>query len=165
MFSSMAISRCAAISASRSASRGGFETKNACGPDARRSALIEFSFGGHGEDADHHVRQSLPVGGVFLKLLAAAAGDGVELGLAIVVGGAPFGVDPSALLEADEGGVDGALVEQDLVSAGLLNAAGNAVAVLSAHGGEGLQDHQVQGTLQEIEFGLAQFSGSCVDAT
>ena len=76
----------------------------------------------------------------------------------------PIGRDPSALLQTDERGVDGALVEQDFVSAGLLNAPGNAVAVLRAHGGEGLQHHQVQRALQEIQFRFAHFL-SCVDAT
>ena len=79
----------------------------------------------------------MPVGGVFRPLLPAGAGDGVVLGFAIVVGGAPFGGDPAALLEADERGVDGALVEEDFVAAGLFDAAGYAVAVQGAHGRRG----------------------------
>ena len=106
----------------------------------------------HGEHATHHVRESLPVGGVSASCLRPALSDGVELGLAIVAGGAPLGRNPSALLQADERGVDGALVQQDFVAADLLNAARDAVAVQRAHGGEGLQDHQVQRALQKIQF-------------
>ena len=112
----------------------------------------DASFGGHGEDAAHDHREAMPVGGVFGPLLAAALGNGVVLRLAVVVGGAPFGGDPAALLEADERGVDGALVEEDFVAADLFDAARDAVAVQLAHGGEGLQDHEVEGALEEIEF-------------
>ncbi len=86
------------------------------------------------------------------ELAAARLGDGVELGLAIVARGAPFGLDPAALFETNEGGVDGALIEKNFVSADLLNAACDAVAVERAHGGEGLQDHEVESALQEVEF-------------
>jgi hypothetical protein len=55
------------------------------------------------------------------------------------------------LLEADERGVDGALVEEDFVAADLLDAAGDAVAVETAHGVEGLEDHEVEGALEEFE--------------
>jgi hypothetical protein len=30
-----------------------------------------------------------------------------------------------------------------------------------AHGGESLQDHQVEGALQEVEFGWRHVAGSC----
>ena len=87
------------------------------------------------------------------KLSAAGFGNGVELRLAVVAGGAPFGFDPAALFKTDEGGIDGALIQQDLIATDLLNAARDAVAVERAHGGEGLQDHEVEGALQEVEFG------------
>ncbi len=98
--------------------------------------------------------EALPIGGVVRRAAYGRPGDGVELGFAVVVGGAPLGGDPAALLEADERGIDGALVEQDLVSADLFDAAGDAVAVQSAHGVEGLQDHEVEGALEEVELGI-----------
>ena len=76
------------------------------------------------------------------------AGDGEELGFAIVVGGAPFGGDPAALLKADESGVNGALVEENFFATDLFDAAGDAVAVLGTEDGEGLEDHKVEGALQ-----------------
>jgi len=90
----------------------------------------------------------VPVGGVLCELAAAGFGDGVVLGLAIVVGGAPGSGDPAALLEADERGINGALVEEEFVAADLLDAASDAVAVEGAHGGEGLEDHEVEGALE-----------------
>ena len=39
----------------------------------------------------------------------------------------------------------------ELRPADLLDAASDAVAVKRAHGGEGLEDHEVQGALEEIE--------------
>ena len=119
------------------------------------------AFGAHGEDAAHDIGEALPVGGIFGELLTAGAGDGVELGLAIVFRGSPGGVDPSALLKADEGGVDGSLVEEHRVAAGLLDAASDAVAVHLSHGGEGIEDHEVEGALQQIELGIAHWGVSC----
>lgn len=99
--------------------------------------------------------------GVDGKLASAGLGDGVELCLAVVAGGAPFGLDPAALFETNEGGIDSPLIEQDLIAADLLNAARDAVAVERAHGGESLQDHEVEGALQEVEFGWRHVAGSC----
>ena len=105
----------------------------------------------------------MPVGGVFGELFAATLGDGIKLGFAIVVGGAPFGGDPAALLEADERGVNGALVEQDFVAGDLFDAASDAVAVEGTNGGEGLQDHKVEGALEKIELGVRHRSLLCGD--
>src|SRR5690348_10099508 len=86
------------------------------------------------------------------EMLAASSGQRIKLRLAVVIGGPPFGRNPAALLEADERRVNGSLVEQDLIAADLLDAAGNAVAVLRAHNSQRLQDHDVKGSLQEVEF-------------
>ena len=56
---------------------------------------------GDGEDAGHDDGKALPVGGVFGELLTTALSDGIKLSFAIVIGSAPFGGDPAALLEAD----------------------------------------------------------------
>ena len=124
------------------------------------------AFGLHGDDAIHDAGQSFPVGDVGGEMFAALFCEGIKFCFAIVGGSAPFGGDPAALLQPDEGGVDGALVEENFVAADLLDAAGDAVAVERAHGGEGLEDHEVQGALEEIEFGIGHgFGCSCVMAT
>jgi hypothetical protein len=96
---------------------------------------LGVSFGSHGEDSAHDSGEPVPVGGVFRPLPAACAGDGVVLRFAIVVGRTPLGRDPTALLESDEGCVDCALIEEDLVAAGFLDSAGYAVAMQRAYGG------------------------------
>ena len=159
-------SMCAASSASSSSSSGvrGRGRRAGGRESAKYLAHTRFLAGVfvHREHAIHHAGEALPVAGVGGKLASAGFGDGVELGLAVVAGGAPRGTDPAALFEANQGGVDGALIEQDLVAADLLNAPCDAVAVQRTHGGEGLQDHQVESSLQEIEFGRRfHRAGSC----
>ena len=122
-----------------------------------------FGFG-HGEDAGHYDGEAEPIGGVLEELFAAAFGDGIKLGSAIVVGSAPFGGNPAALLKANERGINGALVEEDFVAGDLFDAASDAVTVLGAHGVKCLQDHQVQGALKKIEFGV-RHEASCVVTT
>src|SRR6187402_1415219 len=102
----------------------------------------------HSEHALHHACESLPIGGVLLKLLPSLAGDRVELCLAIVVGGSPLGGDAFLLLESHQRGVDGPLVKKDFVAAHLLDTPCDAVSVQCAHRLARLQNHQVQRSLQ-----------------
>src|SRR5262249_55414240 len=51
--------------------------------------------------------------------------------------------------------IDGALIQQYLVSADLLDATRNSISVQRAHRCQRLQDHQVQCPLQKIEFRFA----------
>ena len=102
------------------------------------------------EDAADHAGNALPVFGFEVELLLAETGDGVEAGLAIVVGGAPLGFDPALLLEAEKGSVDGAFVELKNVFTELLDAAGDSEAMEWAHGMESLEDHEVQRSLQYV---------------
>ncbi len=87
-------------------------------------------------------RWSAPSCALLVELSAACSGELVELGFAVVLGYAPLGGDGAFLLEFEEGWVEGSVVEREDVSAGLLDAAGDAVAVEWTHGFEGLEDHQ-----------------------
>jgi len=99
-----------------------------------------------------HPGESLPIGHVSGKLFAAALGNrNKKLGFAVVVRRA-HRRDPAALLEADKRRVDGALIEKDGVAADLLDAASDAVAVLRAESGQGLEDHKVKSALEKVEF-------------
>src|SRR6185503_1896201 len=60
----------------------------------------------------------------------------------------PLGRDPAALLEALEGGVERAVVDEDVVARRGLNRSGDALTV-RASPGEGAQDEQVKGTLEQ----------------
>jgi hypothetical protein len=106
------------------------------------------------QNAADDARDAMPVLGFGLKLFAAGFGDGVEAGLAIVFGSAPLGGDPSLVEEADEGGVDRALVDLERFFADLLDAAGDAVTVERAHGGERLEDHEIESALENFGSGI-----------
>ena len=119
--------------------------------------------GGHGrqrvrqpQHPHHHARKSVPssaaCGG---QLLPAGPRDRVELRLAVVVRRAPARRDPAALLQAEQRGVDRALIELQDVLADLLDAPGDAVAVQRPHRVERLQHHQIERALQDVGPGLA----------
>jgi hypothetical protein len=110
------------------------------------SRLFSFEF----EDTADHAGDALPLGGFERELLRACWCNRVELCLAIVVGGAPAGRDPALLLEAEQGSVDGALIQFEDVFADLLDAAGDAEAVLGAEGMERFEDHEVEGALEDV---------------
>ena len=94
----------------------------------------------------------LPLAGFGGELALAGFGEGVELGFAVIFGGAPFGGDGAGLFEFEEDGVEGALVDGEEVGAGLFDASGDAVAVEGAEGLEGFEDHEGEGALPNFLF-------------
>src|SRR5690606_33373558 len=83
------------------------------------------------------------------QIALAGPGDPVELRLAIALGLAPFALDQSLLLQADESGVEGPLVEGERMIRHLLEPRRQRVGVQRAHGVECAQDDQVEGSLQQ----------------
>src|ERR1051325_1356506 len=67
----------------------------------------------------------------------------------------PERANPPAMLEAQQGGVERALVEIEQAARDLLNSLGQPEAVLRPHGFEGAQHHKVKRALQDI--GLGRF--------
>ena len=110
------------------------------------------------EHAADYAGDALPVFGFDGEALEAAFGDGVEAGFAVVFRSAPFGFDPVLVLETQERGVDGSFVEGKDVFTQLLDAAGDAEAMLGTEGVEGLEDHEIEGALQN--FGFIRFFGA-----
>ena len=78
------------------------------------------------------------------------AGQLVELRLPVVLGDAPLGPDIAFLLELEQRRIERAVIEQQPIAAGLLDPAGNAVAVLRPHRLEGLQDHERERALPDV---------------
>jgi hypothetical protein len=81
-----------------------------CGGKPRRSAAatggggrsqLVFSFR-HRQHALHYCGKPVPIRGGRGELFTAAPGDGIKLGFAIVVGNAPLGANPAALLQPDQ---------------------------------------------------------------
>ena len=60
------------------------------------------------KDAPNHGGDAFPVFRFRLELLPSPSGDGIELGLAIVLGRAPLGGDPSLLLQPQQRRIHGA---------------------------------------------------------
>src|SRR3712207_2864838 len=73
----------------------------------------------------------------------------VVLGLAVVVGDAPLRGDPPAALEPVEGGVEGALTDEEGAVGSLLDPLRHVVAVPGAPA-QGLEDEEIEGAAEEI---------------
>ena len=93
--------------------------------------------------------KALPVGLFALELFASGARERIVPGATIVLAGAPLGLNPALLFEAVESGVERALLDLEDVAGNLLDALGDPP---SMHGfeGNGFQDEQVKGALQQI---------------
>lgn len=98
----------------------------------------------------------LPAVGFDFELFAARAGELVIPGAAIVIGGSPTGLDPSAALEAVKGRVQGALLDAEDVTRYLLHAFGDGPAVLRTNG-ERSEDEEVECALREVDVRWQQF--------
>src|SRR5262245_14756518 len=111
----------------------------------------------------HHAGDPFPVLRLLGELLPPGAGDGVVLGFPVVVGSAPARRNPSALLEAEERGIDRALIELEHVLADLLDAPGDPVTMKRSHCLERLEHHEVQSALENVC--LVAHRLSCLTAT
>jgi len=94
----------------------------------------------------------LPVLSFGLEGFAAGLGEVVEAGAAIVLGGAPLGFDGAFLFEFEEDWVESALIDGEEIAADLLDAAGEAVAVERAEDVESFEDHEGEGSLEDVGF-------------
>jgi hypothetical protein len=79
----------------------------------------------------------------------AGFGDRIEFGLAVGFGPVPRAGDPTLLFQADQRGIERALVELEQILRNLLEARGYGVGMLPAHGFERAENDQVQRTRQE----------------
>src|SRR5262245_44225975 len=122
---------------------------------ARRMSRQRCSSGWHGAGC----RQRLGDGaGVALprthfgpQLRATGAGELVVLRATVVLGVAPLAGDPVVLLEAMEGGVEGALFDKQLAVGDALDPLGDGVAVPRAPR-EGLEDQHIERAAEESAF-------------
>ena len=109
--------------------RGRAETRASRSSQAR-SALMTAA--PRREESREDRGRALPVARFLVELFPARPGEPVELRLAVVVGDAPLRGDVALLLELEQGRVEGAVVERQVVRAGLLDAPRDAVAVQRA---------------------------------
>src|SRR4029077_19143964 len=114
-----------------------------------RSHSMSGSFGAY-EQARHERGHALPAFCLRQKLFAPAASQRVILGLAIVVGDAPFRRDPTALFEPQKGRIERALVELEKIRGNLLNDHGGLEPVQRTQSFEGLEHYQIERALQHF---------------
>jgi hypothetical protein len=107
--------------------------------------LLRFGIegGAHGGD------KAIPAGLFFAEALSAGGCEFVILCAAVVIGGAPAGFEQALADEAEEGGIKGALFNEERAARDLLDAKENAVAVEGAER-DGLEDQQVESAGKEI---------------
>ena len=82
--------------------------------------------------------------------LRPAHGKAIEAGAAIVFRGTPLRGNRAFILQLQQQGIKGALVDSQNISADLFNASSDAVAVLRAQNIEGFEDHQCKRSLQYV---------------
>src|SRR5262249_49793208 len=101
------------------------------------------------DDQRYGVRQALPLRQFALQLGAPGTGERVEFGIAAGLAGAPLGAYPALLFEAVERRIEGALRDLQDVIADLLDALCDGPAVFRFEG-DGLEDEEIEGPLDEI---------------
>src|SRR5687768_12460791 len=101
------------------------------------------------EDETDRADEAVPGGELLSQRPPSGGGEPVVLGAAAVLGGAPLRVDPAALLEPDEGGVDGTLAYLERVLRELLDAVSETPSVHRRER-ERLENEQVEGALQDL---------------
>src|ERR1700761_8064750 len=96
-------------------------------------------------DALHHARPAL----LFLRQLAAAGGgESVVSGAPVVLGSAPFGLDPALLLDAVERRIKRALFHAQHFIGDVLDVTDNAEAMSFMQLSQRLKDQQVECSLE-----------------
>jgi len=106
------------------------------------------------EDQSNSAGEPLPIEHFGLQLFPALAGKGVKLGFATRVCLPPIGVEPAAVFEAVQSGVEGTLLELKEIFGDLLNALGDRVAVNGAQSHD-LEDEHAQRAFEQFRFVLS----------
>src|SRR4051812_11484260 len=95
--------------------------------------------------------EAAPPFNLALQLAFAAPGDGVELRFAVALRPPPGSLDPALLLEADERGIQRALIEGERMVRDLRQARGQRIRMQRPHGRQGAQDDEVEGALEQLD--------------
>jgi len=96
-------------------------------------------------------RKSVPVGSLFLELLAAKPRERIILCTPVVLTGFPLGCNPALLLQLVQRRVQGTIAHLQYIARNLFQALANSPAVQRLQG-ENLQYEKVQGALDKIRW-------------
>ena len=94
--------------------------------------------------------QPLPLAFFGFELLAPGFREFVVFRAAVVIGGAPAGLDPAAAFEAMQRRIQRALLNLQNLARDLMEALGNAPAVLGAEG-ESSENQEIQSSLRKFD--------------
>src|SRR5688500_4884647 len=129
MFWSASISRWNRISSSYSCStrprRSAARSQPRTAAYSAKGCMGHRAGSGGAEDQLDRLGVVAPLGGLGAQRARAEGGEAVVLGLAVVLGDAPLAGDEAAILEADEGGVDGPLADVERVPRQVADALGD----------------------------------------
>jgi hypothetical protein len=102
------------------------------------------------ENAAHGFHEALPLGTLLEELGASERCEAVEAGAAGVLGFTPAGGEPAALEKTLEGGIEGAVIDDELVSGLLFEELADSIGVIGA-GLETAEDENFERALKEFE--------------
>src|SRR5438094_5155660 len=100
------------------------------------------------------VGHTFPIFGLGRELFPTSPRDGIELRLAVVLGGAPLSAYPALLHEANEAEINRALVHSECVSADLLDPERDAISVHRPECVKSLQHHQIERALENVRLAI-----------
>ncbi len=103
------------------------------------------------EDQTDGVAEALPIDELRVHLPAAFLCEGVEFSFAAGFGFFPFGLQPTSVFQAMEGGIEGALMDPEEVFRYLLKALRDGIAVAGTQG-DHLQNQHIEGSAEEFLF-------------
>lgn len=106
-------------------------------------------FPGRVQDPVHRADKLIPTAGLMSELLATGRSEAIVAGLAIILGRAPEGGDPTAVLEAVQRRVQRSVFHLQNFRRTVLNDVRNRVAVRGPWV-ERLEDQQVQRSLEQV---------------
>src|SRR6476661_4071260 len=101
------------------------------------------------QDPAHGLGVLAPDLGLAVELFLPGLGEPVELGAAVVLRDAPFGLDGPLVLEPVERRIERSLVDLEQIAGHLLDALGHAPPMLGPQA-QSLQDQQIESALQKI---------------
>jgi len=107
------------------------------------------------------IRQSQPAVELGFSSCPSLASQLVELGLPVVLGDAPFGIDETLLLHPVQRWIEGALLDAQRILRKLMDPLGDGIPVTGSRA-QALEHQQVQSALKEIELSNSHIASTVV---
>jgi hypothetical protein len=122
---------------------------------SRANAYIQAAASGSPKHQTNRRGKTFPIGFFFTEVFSTGGGKRIVFGAAIIFRFAPFGANPSLMLETMQRRIKSTLVHLQNVAGDLANSLGDGPAVHRTER-DGLEDQQINSALDEVSR-LAQF--------